>query len=82
MEKRDLNIECVGCGRLFIFMATEQDFFEKHGLEMPKRCHACRKLKREMNRATGKLQTNSINHPLRDAMEKAGVIINHNSKVL
>lgn len=83
MERKDFNIECVGCGRLFVFMATEQDFFEKKGFGNPKRCHQCRRLKREMNQANGRPANESVgSKSLKEAMERAGVPIKHNSKIL
>lgn len=44
---RDLDLECVDCGNLFIFTADEQDFYGRKNLDQPKRCKGCRQKKRE-----------------------------------
>jgi hypothetical protein len=41
----DLCLTCIDCNSIFDFPATEQDFFEKHGLASPKRCRRCRTTK-------------------------------------
>ncbi|MCI0340077.1 MAG: zinc-ribbon domain-containing protein [Planctomycetales bacterium] len=42
---------CVGCGRPFVFTASEQRFFAEKGLNVPpKRCLGCR---RERKRGSG-----------------------------
>ena len=38
---------CICCGRIFYFSEGEKRYFKEHGLCMPKRCKACRKLRKE-----------------------------------
>ena len=77
MDKRDKTLICVaGCGKAFLFLWTEQDFFARRELKEPKRCPPCRQLKREAN------DDRNANKPLRDAMEKAGISLSYNAKVL
>ncbi len=35
--------DCVSCGNRYAIQLTEQDFFNKLGYPLPKRCHECRK---------------------------------------
>ena len=42
MEYEDKYIECLGCGREFLFSAGEQRFFDEKSLKPPKRCQKCR----------------------------------------
>lgn len=40
---RDMELHCMDCGRLFIFSAAEQEFFQSKGFKhIPKRCKRCR----------------------------------------
>lgn len=43
----DEVIECVECGRTFIWSYGEQRFYKEHGLSPPKRCKACRSRRRQ-----------------------------------
>jgi DNA-directed RNA polymerase subunit RPC12/RpoP len=38
----DYNIRCPQCGHWFYFGKKEQDFYARHGFDMPSRCHKCR----------------------------------------
>ena len=38
----DIYIECINCGKEFLFSEGEQRFFESKGFAYPKRCKACR----------------------------------------
>ena len=40
------SIECVDCGVTFAFTVGEQEYFWSKGLSEPKRCPACRQLRR------------------------------------
>jgi len=43
MEFQDKQLQCVDCGRDFIFTAGEQSFFQQKGLtNEPKRCRQCK----------------------------------------
>jgi CxxC-x17-CxxC domain-containing protein len=43
MEFQDKRLQCVECGKEFIFTAGEQQFFrEKRILNEPKRCRPCK----------------------------------------
>ncbi len=37
----DISIQCVECGRSFVWSSGEQEFFCEHGLQPPKHCKAC-----------------------------------------
>ena len=37
---------CVDCGGTYILTEADQQFFERRGLCQPRRCVACRKLRR------------------------------------
>lgn len=41
------QIICVECGDVFVFTASEQEFYEKNGFKEPKRCKNCRNIKKE-----------------------------------
>lgn len=42
----DVKIKCQDCGRIFIFSANEQKFYEEKGFPPPKRCKSCRKARK------------------------------------
>lgn len=42
---QDKEIRCM-CGELFLFTAGEQEFYERKGLNDPKRCATCKAKKR------------------------------------
>lgn len=42
----DKKVVCKDCGKEFIFTANEQEFYQEHGFVEPKRCKACRDLKK------------------------------------
>jgi hypothetical protein len=44
---RDQILDCIECGRNFIFTKGEQQYFASKGLSTPKRCPECR-LKRRL----------------------------------
>ena len=47
MRYTDQNLTCLDCGKTFVFAAKDQDFFARKGFTTPpKRCKACRDLKR------------------------------------
>jgi DNA-directed RNA polymerase subunit RPC12/RpoP len=46
----DERIECVKCGRAFIWSAGEQRFYREHRLDRPKRCPGCRSQRRNESR--------------------------------
>lgn len=37
----DIKIKCILCGKIFLFTASEQKWYKKRGLSLPKRCHNC-----------------------------------------
>lgn len=39
-------LKCKDCGELFAMTTGEQQFFRRKGLTMPKRCKACRAVRR------------------------------------
>lgn len=39
-------LKCRDCGNLFVLTTGEQQFFRRKGLTMPKRCKACRAVRR------------------------------------
>ena len=47
----DERIECVECGRTFIWSAGEQRYFREHGLVRPKHCLDCRSQRRNESRS-------------------------------
>jgi hypothetical protein len=42
----DEIIECIECGRTFVWSSGEQRYYKEHGLVRPKRCTACRSRRR------------------------------------
>ena len=42
MEQSDLVLQCVECGRNFVFRVAEQLYFKSKQLSQPKRCRECR----------------------------------------
>ena len=45
-DKENKTIRCVDCGRYFTFTPGEQRFYLSKRLSEPKRCLACRKLRK------------------------------------
>jgi len=43
---RDKVLHCCDCGESFVFTAGEQAYFQSKGLSEPKRCKACRELRK------------------------------------
>ena len=41
-ERKDIEIKCQDCGKIFTFSANEQKFYEEKGFIPPKRCKSCR----------------------------------------
>ena len=47
MPLRDKKLVCIQCGQEFLFTVDEQEFYARKGLSYdPKRCKACRQLKK------------------------------------
>ncbi len=47
MAFKDKSLECIDCGAIFIFSASEQEFFQTKGfIYEPRHCFACRQAKR------------------------------------
>ena len=42
IHEDDKEIDCVECGRPFVFNKAEQDFYEEKHFVTPKRCRVCR----------------------------------------
>lgn len=40
-------LDCVDCGKPFVWSLGEQDYFKQHNLQQPKRCKNCRRARRE-----------------------------------
>ncbi len=47
----DERIECIECGRAFIWSTGEQRFYRERGLSQPKRCPDCRSQRRNESRS-------------------------------
>lgn len=43
----DIKIKCQDCGEDFIFSERDQAFYQEKGFQPPKRCHFCRKARKE-----------------------------------
>lgn len=57
---KDETIECVDCHEQFTFTVAEQEFYASKGFEnKPKRCQACRNIKK--NAARGGRPNNNYN---------------------
>jgi CxxC-x17-CxxC domain-containing protein len=46
MNENRMNV-CVECGAEFHLTSSEIDFYQRKGLQSPRRCERCRKIKRE-----------------------------------
>lgn len=46
MEEKDIEIICIDCRKPFVFTVSEQRYFRDRQLFQPKRCPACRKLRK------------------------------------
>lgn len=46
-NKEDIELTCVGCGKSFIYTVKDQEFYEEHGYQPPKRCKQCRILRQK-----------------------------------
>ena len=42
----DQMLKCVGCGKEFLWSASEQKFFHERQFTQPKRCKLCREIRR------------------------------------
>jgi len=49
----DLNIECVSCGKEFVWTAGEQEYYAEKEFSQPKRCRDCRE-ERKRNQENSK----------------------------
>lgn len=47
MELQDRTIQCVTCGREFLFTAKEQEFFLSKGFKEPRHCRECRQQRKQ-----------------------------------
>jgi CxxC-x17-CxxC domain-containing protein len=47
MELQDRTIQCVTCGREFLFTAKEQEFFLSKGFKEPRHCRECRQHRKQ-----------------------------------
>lgn len=45
-EENLVTVECIDCGVTFDIPAEEQAWYKDRGFELPKRCHRCRKARR------------------------------------
>lgn len=45
-KNRAKHIVCMDCGTVFEFTASEQEFYEKNNFKEPRRCRACRKMRK------------------------------------
>ncbi len=43
---RDKVLHCCDCAQSFVFTAGEQAYYQSKGLSEPKRCKACRELRK------------------------------------
>lgn len=58
--EKDKNIKCQHilddgkpCGKIFIFSIKDQEFFAEKEFSDPKRCHDCRKIKKQQRKEQG-----------------------------
>lgn len=51
MKNEVIERTCIDCGRRFLIHSNAQEFFESRGLELPKRCQACREKKKQERKA-------------------------------
>ena len=51
MKNEVIERTCIDCGRRFLIHPNAQEFFESRGLELPKRCQACREKKKQERKA-------------------------------
>lgn len=51
MKNEVIERTCIDCGRRFLIHPSAQEFFESRGLELPKRCQACREKKKQERKA-------------------------------
>ena len=50
MNRKDEQITCQDCGKVFTFTASEQEFYASHDFNYPKRCKACREARKDDKR--------------------------------
>ena len=46
LHLKDRFLTCCDCGKNFLFEVGEQKYYIDHNLILPKRCHACRALRK------------------------------------
>ena len=51
MKNEVIERICIDCRRKFLIYPNAQDFFKSRGLELPKRCRACREKKKQERKA-------------------------------
>jgi protein-arginine kinase activator protein McsA len=49
-ESTSIEKTCRDCGKAFKVSRTERIFFESHNMALPKRCPACRKVRKEASK--------------------------------
>lgn len=54
------KIKCTICNQSFLFSLNEQDFFEKKGYELPKKCKSCRKASSDGTQKSKNLENVSV----------------------
>ncbi len=47
------QLECVECGKSFVFSTEDQEFYAKKGYSSPKRCPDCRAKRKAQNNNRG-----------------------------
>lgn len=49
----DKNITCAECGENFVFTVRDQEWYQDHGFQPPRRCLPCRQKRRALRTREG-----------------------------
>jgi len=49
---KDRMIQCIQCGKPFLFTAADQERFFSRGFDVPRRCYNCRKKKSKLGNSS------------------------------
>ena len=65
----DKQIRCGNCGQTFTLTSGEQDFYQQRGMSEPKRCEACRGLRKPNRDGGGAKESGGRVERARQAMD-------------
>jgi hypothetical protein len=62
-EFQDIGLTCVRCCSAFTWTAGQQEFFSRKGLVQPRRCPACRAIRRQEHEQANEHERDTTGQP-------------------